>query len=158
LVLARKGHRVLRVLAAACIVFAALYAYFYFVATTAGADDVFKCKAMVNSVVSAVRVPESVSSPGQPAVFCDREIGDLLLRPIEHIRVYGIMDSKDQDAVLNAVELARVKLNVRRVLVEFYEKENWKTWADASTGNRGGQRGPETPIRRAVVEQRRGAD
>lgn len=145
---------VLKVLVALCIVFVAAYTYLYFVATTTGADDLFNCKAAVNSIVSAVHIPESISSPGQPAVFCNKEVDGLLLRPVEHIRIYGVVDPKEQDAVLNAVEKRPAKMNAGRIVVEFYERENWKTWTDASTGNRGGERGPETPIRRGFVAQR----
>jgi hypothetical protein len=145
---------IVRMLVALCIVFVIAYAYFYFVATTTGADDLFNCKAAVTSIVSAVHIPESISSPGQPAVFCNKEADGLLLRPVEHIRIYGVVDPKEQAAVLNAIEKVPAKINARRIVVEFYERENWKTWSDASTGNRGGERGPETPIRRSLIAPR----
>jgi hypothetical protein len=153
LVITKARYRVLSLLAMVCVVLVAAYVYRYLVATTTGANDISECKATVNSVVSAVHVPESISSPGHPSVFCDREISGLLLRPVEHIRVYGVVDPRDQDALLVAVESMRMKTSYRKVVVEFYEKENWKTWTDTVTGNRGGERGPETPVRRAFIER-----
>jgi len=128
------------------------YSYAYFMTTTTSADDLSNCKEVVANIVSVVHVPESVSSPGRPAAFCDREVTGLLLRSVEHVRIYGVVDPKEQEIALDVLKNSPRK-TVKRVLVEFYEKENWKTWIDAPSGTKGGQRGPETPMRRELFER-----
>ena len=36
--------------------------------------------------------------------------------------------------------------NQKRILVQFFDKENWRPWSDPSSGRSGGNRGPEHPI------------
>jgi len=93
-----------------------------------------------------------VSSPESPALFCDKQVRGLLLRPYDRVRVYRVVDDKEQDTVVAALLRAKQQLKTKSIVLEFYEKENWKTWLYPATGRSGGSRGAETPIRRDVIK------
>jgi len=128
------------------------YGCWYLVATTEDPDVVDECAAIAASVESKISLPPSVSSPGAPAFFCDKGVSGLLLTSYDEVSVYSVVGSGQQDAVITALVQAKQQLKTRRIIVNFYEKENWTTWSDPATGRSGGDRGPETPIRQVVIK------
>ena len=57
------------------------YGYFYLVSTMFDSDATGECKAIAAMVESASSIPMSVSVPGHPAVFCQKDVRGVLLRP-----------------------------------------------------------------------------
>jgi hypothetical protein len=118
--------------------------------TTTSGDDILECEAIAESVESRYSLPPSMSVPGRPAFFCDADVRSVLMRRFDHIRIYGVIDNSEQESIIQTIKKAREQLKTKPIVVDFYEKENWKTWSD-STGRSGGERGPEAPIRKGVV-------
>ena len=116
------------------------------------APQVLECKAIADFVEARHSIPRSISNPARPAVFCEVDVRGPLLMRYNRISVYGVLDRGQQDAVVQTLKQAHEQLKTRRMVVEFYEKENWKTWTDPATGNELGHRGPETPLRTITVD------
>ena len=127
------------------------YFYAYFAAMTTGDVDLAQCHALEAAVVARNAIPASVSAPGQPGIFCDRAIQIPFLRRYEKVFVYGVTDKTAQDRVLAAIREFQLTRGGGRVLVEFFEKENWIAWSDQSGERSGGHRGPEVPVREVWV-------
>jgi hypothetical protein len=70
-----------------------------------------------------------------------------LLRRYEKVFVYGVTDKTAQDGVMAAIREFQRRRGGGRVLVEFFEKENWIAWSDQGCGRSGGHRGPEVAVR-----------
>ncbi len=149
----RKSKSMIRkVIATFAVLLCLGYGYFYLMSTTTSGDDLIECNAIGKSVESAHSLPTSISVPGRPAFFCDADVRGLLMRRFDHIRIYSVVDKNEQESIIQTLKRTREQLKTRHMLVEFYEKENWKTWSDPATGNRGGERGPETPMRKTVIK------
>jgi hypothetical protein len=134
------------------VLFVLAYGYYYLTAALTSGDDVLECKAIAGLVASAAVVPESVSTPGRPAIFCDAEARGFFLTRFDHVRIYGVTDKNQQDSILEALGHKQTQSKLRKITVDFYEKENWKTWSDPGTGRRGGERGLEAPIRQVFIK------
>jgi hypothetical protein len=119
-------------------------------ASTSG-DDVTECRAVANIVEAENVVPESTSSPGRPAVFCDAEVKGILFRRFNRFRIYGVVDKSQQESIVQAIMKARQHRGTKPAVVDFYDKENWRTWSEPASGSSGGERGPETPIRETAI-------
>lgn len=136
-------------------IFLLVYFYAYFNAMTTGDVDLAGCHALEEAVTAKHAIPMSVSSPGQPGIFCDRAVRLPLLTQYEKVYVYGVMESVEQDSILGAVRdfHGTQHGNQRgKILVEFFEKENWQPWSDPSTGRSGGKRGAETAVRSVWIQ------
>jgi hypothetical protein len=94
----------------------------------------------------------SLSQPGSPGIFCDLGVHFPLLRSYDHIFIYSVLDGREQDSILADVQRAGGPPHARPILLQFFEKENWKTWSDPATGRSGGSRGPETPLRSIWID------
>jgi hypothetical protein len=123
--------------------------FYYLMATVTTGNDVLECKAITGLVISQHAIPESVSTPGRPAIFCNPEVRGLFLNRFDHLRIYGVTDKSQQDSILETLEPRPAQS--REITVDFYDKENWKTWSDSGTGRRGGDRGLEIPIREVFI-------
>jgi hypothetical protein len=123
--------------------------------------DYGHCQDLVAAVVQTNVVPQSVSSPGQPAVFCQKAEYGILRSRYQVLQIYSVpMDA--QNIVLAAVSSARHRLNSERVQVVFYQRENWRIGgpynADGTLADKGGTiipgsatRGPEKIERVSVI-------
>ena len=136
-----------------------VYFYAYFNAMTTGDVDLAGCHALEEAVTARVTIPMSVSSPGQPGIFCDRAVRLPLLTQYEKVYVYGVTETAEQDAILGAVrEFQGTQQGKQhgeqhgKILVEFFLKENWQAWSDPASGRSGGKRGPETAMRAVWTE------
>jgi hypothetical protein len=128
------------------------YGCWYLVSTMPDPDVVDECRAIAASVESKISIPASLSSPGHPALFCDKGIGGVLLRPYDRVSIYGVSVDSQQEAAVDALGQAKQQLKTKPIIVEFYENENWTNWSDPKTGRSGGNRGLETPIRRVIIK------
>ena len=147
-----KNPTAAKLMALLCVLLFCGYGYFYLMATTTSGDDVLECQAIARFAESSHQFPPSLSAPGLPAFFCDAEARGILLRRIDHIRIYGVVDRREQDSVMETLGRTHEHLRTRRpMVVDFYEKENWKTW-NSPSGNRGGERGPETSLRTNTIK------
>ncbi len=90
--------------------------------------------------------PLSVSQPNTPAAFCELGVHFPLLRTYFTVFIYGVFDRTQQDAIVASLRNAPRGPNAKKILVQFFEKENWRPWSDPASGRSGGNRGPETPI------------
>ena len=129
-----------------------IYGYFYVSAAGTSGEDVSECKVITDFVQARSSIPKSVSAPDRPGIFCDVELRGLLLQRFDHVRIYGVTDKDQQDAIVAILKPLRVQSQGRELTVDFYEKENWKTWSDPATHNRAGERGPETSMRQVVIK------
>jgi len=109
------------------------------------------CQDFWDAVVQTNVVPQSVSSPRQPAVFCSEAEYGIFRSRYQLLWTYGVPRDQ-QHKVLAAVTTARHRANGVAVQVVFYERENWQvqTAADDKTVI-GGSRGPEKIQRVAVI-------
>ncbi len=133
-------------------IFLIVYAYAFIMATTSASEDSHECKSIVSTVTSKHSVPRSVSSPGSPAIFCDLGVHFPLLQSYDSVFIYGVIGQADQDAIIVDLRSFHRASHTRKMFVQFFDKENWKTWSDPSSGRSGGSRGPESPIRRMWIE------
>ncbi len=147
-----KKHYIPKIIVALLVLFVLAYGYYYLTAALTSGDDVFECQAIASMVTSGHEIPESVSTPGRPAIFCNAEVRGFLLKRFDHVRIYGVTDKNQQDSILEALGHGKTQSKPREMTVDFYEKENWKTWSDPGTGRRGGDRGPESPIRQVFIK------
>src|SRR6266446_1241994 len=65
----------------------------------------------------------------------------------DKVYVYGIADKNSQDSIALTLQLFRRRYHSRKILIQFFENENWKTWSNPDTGAHGGERGPEISTR-----------
>jgi hypothetical protein len=130
--------------------FLVAYAYTFISATASDSENLTGCQAIVSAVTSRHRLPASVSEPGSPAISCDLGVHFPLLRSYYDVFIYGV-NKTEQDAILADLRAFQSKTHTLKILVRFYEKENWKTWSDPKSGRTGGSRGPETPTFKAWV-------
>ncbi len=128
------------------------YAYAFVMATTSDSENLSECNAVVAAVTSRHSVPLSISEPGSPAVFCDLGVHFPLLRSYESVFIYGVLDKGEQESIIGDLRGLHRTSPTRKILVQFFEKENWKTWSDPGSGRSGGSRGPETPILKVWIE------
>jgi hypothetical protein len=146
-----RNSRIRRVVGTVVAVLGLAYGYFYLVSTLNSREDMSECKAITNLVISNHAIPESLSTPGSPGIFCDVEVKGFFLRRFDHLRIYGVTDKSQQDLIIRSLEHSSGQLKARQLVVEFYDRENWKTWSSPARGIRGGERGPESSIRKAVI-------
>ena len=127
------------------------YAYAFISATTVASEKSSECTDLVTAVTAKHAVPLSISEPGRPAVFCDLGVHFPLLRTYDSVFIYGVLDKSQQDSILVDLRSFHRTSHAQSILVQFFEKENWKTWSDPGSGRSGGSRGPETPILKVWV-------
>jgi hypothetical protein len=113
------------------------------------------------AVVQTNVVPQSVSSPGKPAVFCGNAEYGILRSRYQVLEIYSVpMDA--QNVVLAAVSRTRHRWNGEGVQVVFYQRENWRIGgpynADGTLADKDGivipgsaTRGPEKIERVSVI-------
>lgn len=124
-----------------------IYGLAFLVATMPGDREFYEAGSIVTAVVADHAIPQSVSIPGKPAIFCDLGVKLPFLYRYDKILIYGVMTESEQDSIVATVKRVHRHSNTRTVLVQFFEKENWKTWSNPDTGAHGGERGTEIPIR-----------
>src|SRR5271156_6680456 len=117
------------------------YFYAYFMAMATGDVEMAQCHQLESAVEAKHSIPGSTSSPGRPAIFCDRAVKFPFLAPYEKVYVYGVLDAASQEAIVRTLQKFYRERNSEKVQVQFFEKENWKTWSDPATGRSGGRRG-----------------
>ena len=140
-------------LAIGFVVLAGVYALAYLLATTTSGDDQSECASIAKAVAAKHQIPPAASSPGRPGIFCDKGMHLPFLTSYDVVIFYGITNRTEQDAVVLTVEDYRRESHINRnILLRFIDKENWKTWSDPSTGNKGGERGPESPTREVWIK------
>jgi hypothetical protein len=121
------------------------YCYAFINAITTASENSDQCKALESATVTGHKIPASVSQPGKPAAFCELGVHFPLLNTYFTVFIYGVLDRAQQDAIVSSLRSAP-RPNGKRILVQFFDKENWRPWSDPSSGRSGGNRGPETPI------------
>jgi len=127
------------------------YLYAFLVATTTGDLELYECKNLAATVLAKHVIPESKSSPGQPAIFCHLDVQLPFLVRYDKVYIYGVIDKNSQDSIAHTMQEFRSKYRSRKMLIQFFSDENWKSWSNADTGTHGGERGQETPIRRVWI-------
>jgi hypothetical protein len=124
-----------------------VYVYAFLVATTTGDLELYECKNHAAAVRAKHSIPDSKSSPGNPAIFCHLEVQLPLLFRYDKVYVYGVVDKNSQDSIALTLQSFHRQYQSRKILIQFFENENWKTWSNPDTGDQGGERGREIPIR-----------
>jgi hypothetical protein len=132
--------------------FLVAYAYTFISATASDSENLSGCQAVVSSVTAKHRLPLSVSEPGSPAISCDLGVHFPFLRTYYSVRIYGVLDQREQDAIVGDLQTTHRTANTQKILVEFFAKENWRTWSDPASGRSGGSRGPESPLVKAWID------
>jgi len=121
------------------------YCYAFINAITTASENSYQCKALESAAITGHQIPTSISQPGKPAAFCELGVHFPLLRTYFTVFIYGVLDRDQQDAIVTSLHSAR-RPNQKRILVQFFDKENWRSWSDPNSGRSGGNRGPEHPI------------
>jgi hypothetical protein len=121
------------------------YCYAFINAITTASENSYQCKALETAAITGHQIPTSISQPGKPAAFCELGVHFPLLRTYFTVFIYGVLDRTQQDAIVNSLRGAP-RGNQKRILVQFFDKENWRPWSDPNSGRSGGNRGPEHPI------------
>ncbi len=131
--------------------FLVAYAYTFISATASDSENLSGCQAVVSAVTSDTGFRRR--SPNQAVqqfpvtwAFIFRCSG-----PTTRVFIYGVLDKGEQDAIVVDLRTFHRASQTPRILVQFFEKENWRTWSDPKSGRSGGSRGPETPIFKAWV-------
>lgn len=148
----KAKSRIQRFIRGLVVVFCFAYGYAFFISRMTSGQDVDECRVLAHLVESTQSIPVSISSPGLPALSCNADVSGFLFRRFDHVRVYGVIDAGKQDSIFQILQKARQQGKIKPVLLEFYDKENWKTWSHPATGTSGGDRGPETVIRKMRID------
>jgi hypothetical protein len=123
--------------------------------------DLGHCQDFVDAANQTSVVSQSVSSPGQPAVFCSIAEYGILRSRYQVIETYGVPRDQQQ-RVLTALTVAHRRLNGAAVQLVFYQRENWRIGgpynADGTLADKDGTvipgsatRGPEKIERVSVI-------
>lgn len=131
------------------VLYGLLYVGIEFVDSGGGAFG--DCQGLQAAAASSGDAPESLSRPGNPAVFCATGLFGMFLTRYDILSVYGVTAPVAQARVLGNLKSFRRASNTKPVRVEFYEKENWTSWHNEKNGASGGKRGPEKLIREVVI-------
>jgi hypothetical protein len=131
--------------------FLVFYLLAYLTMTTTSSEDLWECTVIVKAIEAEHRIPPSLSAPGRPGVFCDKGVHLPFLNAYDTVVVYGVTDRAEQDAIIVTLANIRHESYVRKVRLQFIDKENWTTWSDPRSGRRGGDRGPESPSREVWI-------
>jgi hypothetical protein len=123
------------------------YVYAFLVAITTGDSELYECQDFAQAVLAKHSIPESKSAPGHPGMSCPLEVQMPFLIRYEKAYIYGVTDGPWQDSIARTLQEFRARYHSRKILVQFFDRENWKTWSNPDTGAHGGERGPEIPIR-----------
>jgi hypothetical protein len=127
--------------------------------TTAG--DVDKAAALEHALVSKTMaihkfVRDSTTRPGSPPIGVNPGSRAILTQPPE-IVIYEIKDRTEQDKVIAVVQAVMLEQKLKRVDLQFMDKENWivTNYPNAGMGEIAseGKRGPELQLRRVRVSQ-----
>lgn len=119
------------------------YLFSFLVLAFQKSGDLGHCQDFVDALAQTNVVPESVSSPGRPAVFCLMAEYGILRSRYQVIETYSVPPFQ-YDKLATAVTIAHQRVNGAAVQLVFYDRENWQvqTAADGKTVI-GGSRGPE---------------
>ena len=128
------------------------YGYLALLAGTTSSVDVDECLAIANAVEQETSIPPSISKPGSPAFFCDLGVRWPFVQRFDDIKIYGITDQGQQNALIESLRRYRERERTKPLMTRFFEKENWQTSINQSTGARIGKRGPEAAIRKVFVK------
>jgi hypothetical protein len=123
--------------------------------------DLGHCQDFIDAAVHTNAVPQSVSSPGQPAAFCSIAEYGILRSRYQVLETYGVPRDQ-QSKVLTAVTAAHRRVHGPPVQVVFYQRENWRIGgpynADGTLADKDGTvipgsatRGPEKIERVSVI-------
>jgi hypothetical protein len=137
-----RGHKIAAWIIGGLII---AYCYAFINAITTASENSDQCKALESAAITGHQIPTSISQHGKPAAFCELGVHFPLLRTYFTVFIYGVLDRTQQDAIVSSLRSAP-RPNAKRILVQFFEKENWRPWSDPSSGRSGGNRGPEHPI------------
>jgi hypothetical protein len=137
-----RGHKIAAWIIGGLII---AYCYAFINAITSASENSDQCKALEAAAIAGHHIPMSVSQPNTPAAFCELGVHFPLLRTYFTVFIYGVLDRAQQDAIVTSLRNAP-RPNAKKILVQFFEKENWRPWSDPNSGRSGGNRGPETPI------------
>ena len=138
-----RTHRIAAWILGALVI---AYCYAFVNAITAASENSDQCRALESAAIAGHKIPLSVSQPNTPAAFCELGVHFPLLRTYFTVFIYGVFDRTQQDAIVASLRNAPRGPNAKKILVQFFEKENWRPWSDPASGRSGGNRGPETPI------------
>ena len=123
----------------------------YAMRTTVTKKDDRVAADLVSVVTADHPIPESVSLPGQPGMFCSPSVTFMLLARYETCQIYGVRARRDQDAIIQTLDrFEHTSEPTLRLCVKFYEKENWTRRKDVA-GRTKGERGPETLMREVWI-------
>jgi hypothetical protein len=122
------------------------YCYAFVNAITTASENSDGCRPLVSAAITGHEIPASISQPGKPAAFCELGVHFPLLRTYFTVFIYGILDRTQQDEIVVSLRSAPRGPNAKKIVVQFFDKENWRAWSDPASGRSGGNRGPETPI------------
>jgi hypothetical protein len=134
---------------------------FLFLALGLEWPDLGHCQDFINAANQTKVIPQSISSPGQPAVFCQEAEYGIFRSRYQVLQIYSVPRDA-QNVVLAAVRSALQRLKSQPVQVVFYQRENWRIGgpynADGTLADKGGTiipgsatRGPEKIERVSVI-------
>jgi hypothetical protein len=138
-----RGHKIAAWIVGGLII---VYCYAFINAITNASENSDQCKALESAATTGHQIPTSVSQPGKPAAFCELGVHFPLLRTYFTVFIYGVLDRTQQDAIVGSLNNMPRGPNAKKILVQFFEKENWRSRSDPASARSGGSRGPETPI------------
>src|ERR1700719_4762603 len=105
--------------------FLVAYAYVFISATASDSEHLSGCQAVVSAVTSRHRL-------------CDLGVRFPLLKTYYSVYICGVLDKREQDSVVGNLRTYHRASHIPKILVQFFEKENWRAWSDPKSGRRGG--------------------
>jgi hypothetical protein len=124
-----------------------LYGYMYVLAATTSVSDLLECKAIASTVELPQAKPQSAPGMSRDAIYCSEAVDLPFPIKYDRVSVYGVTDTAGEDKIVRTLQDFRQQSHTRRIRVEFYKAENWQTWSDPKTGNKGRDREPETLVK-----------
>jgi hypothetical protein len=132
-------------------VYSLIYAWTIGLLLVSSRGDYGHCEELIRGVSTSAPIPPSAFDPTKRAVFCMVANYGLFRTRYQILDIYGITDRATQDAILLKLTQVRHAEHTEVIQVLFFEKENVRLWKSDMNSASGGARGPESPLRIAVV-------
>jgi len=133
-------------------IYGLIYAYTLGLLILSSSGDYGHCEDMIENASATAPLPPAAFDPMRKAVFCLEGNYGLFRTRYQILEVYGITDRATQDAILQQLDRVRHVENTEAIQVLFYEKENVRLWKNSKNGASGGERGPESLLRIALIQ------
>uniref|UniRef100_B8HMF8 Uncharacterized protein n=1 Tax=Cyanothece sp. (strain PCC 7425 / ATCC 29141) TaxID=395961 RepID=B8HMF8_CYAP4 len=126
------------------------YVGIVFLAGLPSVEGISECTQIEDGFLAREDIPKnSKVAPGTAPVSCSARTEGVVFKVPPTFTIWGAVDKKTQNQYLATLNTVRQEAGIKKLNVEFYEKENWQEWKSAKAS--GGSRGPEKLLRKETL-------